>query len=60
MRLSCSWRSSTKKHPAAADTDDDDSVQPKKPAFDPVKMETENILSDLIELSRAPKTASVK
>jgi carboxyl-terminal processing protease len=37
--------------------DDDDT---KEPAIDPERDETLNILSDLVELSRAPKTVSVK
>jgi carboxyl-terminal processing protease len=37
--------------------DDDDA---KEPAIDPERDETLNILSDLVELSRAPKTVSVK
>lgn len=45
-------------------TDDDDSAddanaENKKPAVDPIRNETLHILSDLIDLSRAPKTASV-
>ncbi len=47
---------------AGADSDEDDMTlsSKKQPAVDPVKTETQNILTDLIELSRAPKTASVK
>ena len=33
---------------------------PKRPAVDPVRSETLNILSDLVELSKAPRTASSK
>ena len=44
-----------------ADTDDAESViGPKKPAIDPVRNETLNILSDLVDLSKSPKTASAK
>jgi carboxyl-terminal processing protease len=49
--------------PVAGDEDLDETSadgKPKKPLIDPVKLETQNILADLIELSRAPKTASVK
>ncbi len=45
---------------AAADdgNDDEEALGPKKPEVDPVRNESLNILGDLIELSRAPKTAS--
>jgi carboxyl-terminal processing protease len=49
--------------PVAGDEELDETREngkPKKPLIDPVKLETQNILADLIELSRAPKTASVK
>ncbi len=45
---------------AADDADDDDeTLSAKKAAVDPVRNETLNILTDLLELSRSPKTASV-
>lgn len=48
---------------AAADDDTSDDEEKaddkKKPAIDPVRRETLNILGDFIELSRTPKTASV-
>ena len=54
-----------KESAAAADADpaddadaDDESVTPKRPAVDPVRNETLNILGDLIELTRTPKTAA--
>jgi carboxyl-terminal processing protease len=46
----------------AADDDSGDSEEAKddkKPTMDPIRNETLHILSDLIDLSRAPKTASV-
>jgi len=51
---------------AAADPDqdnpddpaDDDTISGKKPAVDPQKSETLNILNDLIDLSKPAKTAS--
>lgn len=47
---------------SAANPDDDswmdDESQGKEPAIDPVRNESLNILNDLIDLSRAPKTAS--
>src|SRR5215210_9403764 len=53
-----------KKSAAAAEedpivADDDDDKDGKNPKVDPVRNETLNVLADLIELSRAPKTASV-
>jgi hypothetical protein len=47
-----------------ADSGDDDSDMPAKdakkaPVFDPIRNETLNILSDYIEISHAPRTASV-
>ncbi|MEA3188655.1 MAG: carboxyl-terminal processing protease [Chthoniobacter sp.] len=44
----------------AEDDEEEESITAKKPEVDPVHNETINILGDLIELSRAPKTASVK
>ncbi len=45
-----------------ADSDDDDSITSgdgtKEPAIDPERDETINILADLVDLSRGPKTAS--
>ncbi|HEX4086411.1 MAG TPA: carboxy terminal-processing peptidase [Chthoniobacteraceae bacterium] len=43
------------------DDDDDDVLAPKDkaPVFDPIRNETLNILSDFIDLNKAPKTASV-
>ncbi len=48
-----------------ADTDDLDGLNPtgdgtKEPALDPERDEALNILNDLVDLSRAPTTASVK
>jgi carboxyl-terminal processing protease len=58
---------STKVAPeAAADADsdtfgdDDDTASGKEPAIDPEREESLNILSDLIDLSKGPKTASVR
>ncbi len=45
--------------PANGDDADDEAEDKKKPTVDPVRNETLNILADLIELSKAPKTASV-
>ena len=47
----------------AADTSSDDAEEsdeenPKKPAVDPVRNETVNILADLVELSKTPRTAA--
>jgi carboxyl-terminal processing protease len=56
----------TKVSPEAAtdaDSEDSDSVVPpddtKEPVLDPERDETLNILNDLVDLSRGPKTASV-
>lgn len=46
--------------PADGNQDDEDAEDSKTPAIDPVRNESLNILGDLIELSRAPQTASVK
>jgi carboxyl-terminal processing protease len=45
---------------ADEDSGDDDDIIPKKDktAFDPIRNETLNIMSDYIELNRAPSTAS--
>ena len=42
------------------DADDDDMLgtKDKKPVFDPIRNETLNILTDFIELNKAPQTAS--
>ena len=49
-------------HPAAEanpdDADEDAEENPKKPAVDPVRNETVNIIADLVELSRTPRTAA--
>jgi carboxyl-terminal processing protease len=41
-------------------SDDEDSSNGKEPAIDPERDESLNILSDLADLSRGPKTASVR
>jgi hypothetical protein len=38
--------------------DDDDSTSGKEPAIDPERDESLNILADLVDLSKGPKTAS--
>jgi len=57
-----SSKKSPKASPEAASDDDSDSVDPddgtKEPAIDPERDETLNILSDLVNLSRGPTTAS--
>src|SRR3954467_8543081 len=40
--------------------DDEDPTSGKEPAIDPERDESLNILSDLVDLSRGPKTASVR
>ncbi|HEY4284060.1 MAG TPA: carboxy terminal-processing peptidase [Chthoniobacterales bacterium] len=40
--------------------DDEDSTPGKEPAIDPEREESLNILSDLVDLSKGPKTASVR
>ena len=42
-----------------ADDDDDVSTKDKPVVFDPIRNETLNILTDFMELNRAPRTASV-
>jgi carboxyl-terminal processing protease len=43
------------------DGEDEELVEnPKKPAVDPVRNETINILADLVELSKTPRTVSAK
>ena len=37
---------------------DDETVAPKRPVVDPVRNETLNVLADLIDLTRTPKTAA--
>ena len=44
----------------AEDAELDDTPLAKRPAIDPVRSETLNILTDLVELSKAPRTASAK
>lgn len=44
--------------PDSDDADEDAAAAAKKPAIDPVRNETLNILSDLVELSRVPRTAA--
>jgi hypothetical protein len=41
------------------DDSDEDLFADKRPAYDPIRTETLNILRDLVELSKTPKTASV-
>src|SRR4030081_3716237 len=52
----------TKVSPEAASDDDSDTIggadDTKEPAIDPERDETLNILADLVDLSRGPKTAS--
>ena len=48
------------KEPDAADGDEDAGEKADSKAVDPIRAEALHILSDLIELSRAPKTASAK
>jgi len=52
----------TKVSPEAAPDDDTDTIgaadDTKEPAIDPERDETLNILADLVDLSRGPKTAS--
>ena len=43
---------------APSDDDLDDETTIKRPALDPVRSETLNILADLVELSKTPRTAS--
>ena len=45
--------------PEAADDDDTVSGKGKKAVFDPIRNESVNILTDFVELNRAPRTASV-
>jgi hypothetical protein len=40
------------------DSAEDESLTPKRPLVDPVRNEALNILVDLVDLSRTPKTAS--
>jgi len=40
--------------------DDEDSTNGKEPAIDPEREESLNILTDLVDLSKGPKTASVR
>jgi len=40
--------------------DDEDSTPGKEPAIDPEREESLNILADLVDLSKGPKTASVR
>jgi hypothetical protein len=55
---------STKVAPEAASDADSDLIggedDTKEPAIDPERDETLNILSDLVDLTRGPKTASVR
>ena len=41
-------------------SDDEDTANGKEPAIDPERDESLNILSDLVDLSKGPKTASVR
>ncbi len=45
---------------ASSEDAEDEEENPKKPAVDPVRNETVNIITDLVELTRTPRTAAAK